>query len=334
VIAAGIPLALAAAGADALGVALMASEARLAPRGREMRLRLLLRLLRRRRWLAGTALTVTQWPLQVTALAFAPITVVQPMLATSQLGLLWLARTKLGEHVGWRERLAALALVGGLVAVVLQAPGHSNTRVPFLRLTLTSATVGGIAIWAFALGRAHRRTGILLVVAAGLSYAWTDFASKLLAQSAAAGRWALAAIWFAAALGVGALAFLEENSAMSERPAISVGPVISALKVPIPVLMAFSAGVEELGSNAGRVGALLSGLGLVAGGAAVLARVPARAELSPGAGGLQVREGDDAASAAGGRQAGEGDDAASAAGGRQAGEGDDAASAAGGRQAR
>jgi drug/metabolite transporter (DMT)-like permease len=283
VLAAGIPFALAAAAADALGVALMASEARLAPRGGEMRVRLLLRLLRRRRWLAGTALTVGQWPLQVTALAFAPITVVQPMLATSQLGLLWLARTKLGEHVGWRERGGALALVGGLVLVVLQAPSHSSAHAPMLRLTITTAIVGGVAVWAFALGRVHPRVGILLVVAAGLSYAWTDFASKLLAQSAAGGRWALAGIWLAAALGVGALAFLEENTAMGERPAISVGPVISALKVPIPVLMAFSAGVEELGSNASRIGTLLTGLGLVAGGAAVLARVPARVQLNAAA---------------------------------------------------
>ena len=77
----GIAVALVAVFANAFAIVLQAAETRRAPLSDAGRPSLLVRLARRPRWLAGTALLVAAWPLQVLALALAPITVVQPLLA-------------------------------------------------------------------------------------------------------------------------------------------------------------------------------------------------------------------------------------------------------------
>src|SRR6516225_9204314 len=109
----GVALALAASVANAFAVVLQAAEARRAPDSDSARPALFVWLARRPRWLAGTSLMVLAWPLQILALAKAPITVVQPMLATSPLVLLVVARLKLRERVGRVEALAAVAIVTG-----------------------------------------------------------------------------------------------------------------------------------------------------------------------------------------------------------------------------
>jgi hypothetical protein len=275
----GMALALAAAAADTFAVVLTASEARRQPRSQGMRPRLLLSLARRPRWLLGTGLMVLEWPLQVAALALAPIAIVQPMLSTSQLGLLWLARTRLRESVGVRELAAVVAIFGGLAIMVAEAPHDTGAHVPALRLGIPIIVVGGIVLGCYGAGRARPRLGTLLVIAAGLSYAWIDFANKLLANALSAQSWLAATLWLLATLVFGALAFLEENSAMQQRAAITVAPVIGAIKEPVPVLMALWAGIESWGSNPARIIGLLIGLALVAGGASKLSRTQAVASL-------------------------------------------------------
>ncbi len=99
-IAAGILLAFCAATASAFAIVLQASGAERTPASESARFALLARLWHRPRWLLGTGLIVLAWPLQVIALALAPITVVQPALASSQLVLLAVARIQLREDVG------------------------------------------------------------------------------------------------------------------------------------------------------------------------------------------------------------------------------------------
>lgn len=59
---------------------------------------------------------------------------------------------------------------------------------------------------------------------------------KLLANELSSGRFALAAVSLVAVLGFGALAFLQENTALQHRPAVTVAPVILSVQVPLPVL--------------------------------------------------------------------------------------------------
>src|SRR4051812_7989973 len=93
------------------GIAIQASEARQVPGEEGLRLALIGSLLRRPRWLAGTALNLLAAPTQIAALFFAPLTVVQPADAAGLLLLLYLGSRVLGERVGPRE----LGAVGAII---------------------------------------------------------------------------------------------------------------------------------------------------------------------------------------------------------------------------
>jgi drug/metabolite transporter (DMT)-like permease len=280
VIAGGILLALAASVANAFAVVLQAAEARQTPLSEGARASLLARLIRRPRWLAGTGLMVLAWPLQIVALALAPITVVQPTLATTQLVLLATARFRLHERIGLMEVAGALMIVAGVAAVVWAAPRHSVRDPGAGRLAVPLLAVGLAALLAYGIGRRRLRAPLIVVIGAGLSYAWVDFVNKLLANDISTGHWVLAILWLAATLGFGALAFLQETTALQRRPAVTVAPVIGAVQDPLPVVMALWAGVETWGSGSRHVAPLVCGLVIVTGGAVILGRSKAVARIS------------------------------------------------------
>jgi drug/metabolite transporter (DMT)-like permease len=277
---AGIVLALAAAVANAFAVVLQASESRQAPLSQAGRFELLFGLARRRRWLAGTGLMVLAWPLQILALTYAPITVVQPTLASGALILLVVARVKLGERVGRPEALGAVAIVVGIGVVIGAAPPRSTDQPGALRLAAPLLVVGAGAVGAFVLGRRRPRRALAMVIGAGLGYAWVDFANKLLSNAISTDRWPQVALWLVATLALGALAFLEENTALQQRPAVTVAPVIGAVQGPLPVVMALWAGVESWGAGTKHLAELALGLAIVTLGAATLGRSQAVARVS------------------------------------------------------
>ena len=288
----GIALALLAAVMYAASVVLQASEARREPDAATMRLSLFARLLRRPRWVAGTVLMAVGGVLQIVALAFVAIAVVQPILATSQLMLVLVARRTLRERVGAAERLGAIAIVAGISAVLASAPHRVSAPVGLLGTAPPLLVVGSVALATFLAGRARPRVRLLFVIGAGLAYAATDYTNNLLADSGASGRWLAAAGWGAVVLAFGTIAFLQETSALQHRPAVTVAPVVNSLQVTLPVLMALAAGVEHLGGSARSVALLLGGLAVTAAGAATLGRSGAVARLTQGVPALGDRRGE------------------------------------------
>lgn len=301
----GAAIAFAAAVANAFALVLQADEIRKSPAEPTARMSLLWRLARRPRWLLGTALLALGWPLQVLALTFAPITVVQPMLATFQLILMVIVHVGRGVALHARQWLAALATVVGVAVIVVAAPHRTVAHPAPGRLAIPLAVVGIAALMAYGAARVRaprsagatespasgrlfssigRRLdqGVLLALGAGLGYAWADFADKLLSNEISVAHWVPALVWLLAIFGFGALAFLEENSALQYRSPVVVAPVIGALQEPLPVLMAVAGGVELWTGGPGRVFVLAVGLALVGGGAVALARSPDVAALAHG----------------------------------------------------
>ena len=231
----------AAVGASCLyntSIALQALEARQVPGEHSLRVSLIGRLLRNRRWLGATALGLLGWPLEIVALLLAPLTVVQPCLASGLILLLWLGVTRLGERPGRREYAAVAAIVAGVAGVAWAAPerttDHADTAAIALALVLVAIPIAAPYLLR---GRAAA-AGTLAVVSAGFGYAWTAIASKLLTDELAAGTLLVAVAWLATAAASEGLALLSEMSALQRRPGTHVAPIMFAVQVLVPVLLA------------------------------------------------------------------------------------------------
>ena len=155
----GLVAAVLAAACYESGYVLQALEAREAPREDTLRPTLLVHLAARRRWLAGTALSLVGAALQVLALARAPVTLVQPVLALGLVALLVLAQTVLGERLSGLELLGAAAVIAGVVALGLASPERSSQVTSVLALVLLLAPVALLSVLPFLL-RARAPLGL------------------------------------------------------------------------------------------------------------------------------------------------------------------------------
>ena len=124
-------------------------------------------------------------------------------------GVAWAAPERTTDHAG----TVAIALALGLVAIPIAAPYAAARAGP-------------------------RRLGLLAVLSAGFGYAWTAIASKLLTDELAAGTLLVAVVWLATAAASEGLALLSEMSALQRRPATHVAPVMFAVQVLVPVILA------------------------------------------------------------------------------------------------
>lgn len=262
-----------------IGVAIQALDARNAPADHRLRPSLIGRLARRPRWLLGTALAVGGWPFHLVALLLAPLSVVQPALASGLLLLLVLGDRMLGERVGPREVIAVLAIVIGVAGMAWAAPGHVSEHAGPERLAPVLGALGLVALAPYLLRSRGAATSIVVPVSAGAAFAWTGIATKLIADFLHDGSWIPLMGWGAATCAVAAIGLTSEMSALQSRPATRVAPVVFVVQVTVPVLLApFLGGESWSGTPLG--GAVLIGfLVAVATGAGLLGSTRAVGEL-------------------------------------------------------
>ena len=271
-LATGILGALGASALYAVGTALQAVEARVAPEAQALRLSLFRRLVKRRRWLAGTALGFTGWALQAFALAHAPLTVVQPLIGTTLVFLLALAVWRLGERIGPGEAVAVLAIAAGAPLLALTAPHHHSTHAGGALLWVTLGPLGLAALSPLALRGAARASSVLVPIGAGLAYSWDGLATKFASDDYLRHAWPALAFWFVAMNAASGLGTLSEMSSLQRRPVAQVAPLIFALTTFVPVALAPAIAREWWSPSAWRDFGLVVSLLLVGGGAFVLAR--------------------------------------------------------------
>jgi drug/metabolite transporter (DMT)-like permease len=261
-----------------LGIAIQALDARAAPAEERLRLALVTRLVRRARWVGGTALTVLGWPLQVVALLWASIVVVQPALAAGLLLLLALSARILGERPRRREWIATLAIVAGIAVLAAAAPGADHHHAHGAPLALALAGLAVLTLVPYALDRLGRGNATATAVGAGVGYATGGITTALAADALHRGAWPEALAWgVATGLGSGS-GLLSEMSALVELPAIHVAPLVFTIQTVVPVVLApWLLGVSL--SDPGQLPAVAAGLTLVMGGSWALARSPALLRL-------------------------------------------------------
>jgi hypothetical protein len=274
----GVLSALAASALFALGMGLQALEARIAPTDRALRLSLFARLLRRRRWLAGTALIMVGWLGQAYALTKAPLTLVQPLLGMTVVFLLFVGTHQLGEVVGPRETFAALAVAGGVPLLALTTPARHVSHSHGARLWVTLVVLAALALLPLGLRGSARSASLLVPAGAGIAYALDSLATKFAADDYTRSVWLAAIGWVALMGGAGLLGTLGEMSALQSRPVTHVGPLVLALTTFVPVALAPLLADEWWPSSPFRVLGLVVGLLATGGGAAALARRGAGAD--------------------------------------------------------
>jgi len=271
VIALGIVAAIGASLLYNASIAFQALEARGVSVEHSLRPSLIGRLVRNRRWLGATALGFAGWPLEIVALLLAPLTVVQPCLASGLILLLWLGATRLGERPGLREWTAVAAIAIGVAGVALTAPDRSTEHAGPGAIALAAILIAIPLLAPYVMRGWAGAFGTLAVVSAGCGYAWTAIASKLLTDELASGTLLLAIGWLATAGLSEALALLSEMSALQRRPATHVAPVMFAVQVLVPVVIAPLIFNESWGSTPLGGAALIASIAIAVAGTTLLA---------------------------------------------------------------
>ena len=130
------------------------------------------------------------------------------------------------------------AIIVGVGGVAWAAPERTTDHADTATIAFALALVAIPIALPYLLHRRGGRIGMIAVVSAGCGYAWTAIASKLLTDELAAGALLVAIGWLATAIASEALALLSEMSALQHRAATHVAPVMFAVQVLVPVLLA------------------------------------------------------------------------------------------------
>ena len=167
--------ALGAACAFGVGVALQHRQAQLTTTG-QTPWRLLAALARRRRWLAGIGLAVAAYGLQALALAFGPLVLVAPIVATDLLFALPLAAVWARKSMRPADWVGCLLAAGGVgIFLASSQPSAGRSDAPAEVWVLAFGLVALISAAALVAGRrSGRRAGTAsLAVAAGTVFGLT-----------------------------------------------------------------------------------------------------------------------------------------------------------------
>jgi drug/metabolite transporter (DMT)-like permease len=279
----GFALAVAAACCYETGYALQALEARRAPAERALKPSLLTHLLSRPLWVGATALSLTGWPLQIAALAHAPLTLVQPTLALGLLLLLVLAVRILGETVGEREIAGVLLIIAAVGLFAWAAPRDPGDVERGAGLVISLAVLIAFTAAPYAIGLAGRRFPLMLLVAsAGAADAMAAFVAKIVAQDLSSGALLAALAWAALVAAVVVVGVVSESTALQRFAATRVAPTVLVIQIVIPVVLAPLVGGESWADTPLGGAVLVGALAMVACGAGLLASSPAVAQLAVG----------------------------------------------------
>jgi drug/metabolite transporter (DMT)-like permease len=187
------------------------------------------RALFRSRWFAiGMLVAVGAWALHVAALALAPLSVVQVVLAGGVVLLAIMAERLFGFEVGRRQWLGLALTACGLVLLCMTLPGGSSTHSSFSVPAMISFEagllgVGGLLIMSPRLGGPAEHHGVMLGAASGLLFGVSDVAIKALTGLVGeAGVAGVISPWLGVAAAASVIAFYASARGLQEGDAVPV----------------------------------------------------------------------------------------------------------------
>jgi drug/metabolite transporter (DMT)-like permease len=280
VFAVGLTAALVASALFNVGIALQGIEARSAPKQLSLSVSLLMRLFRRKRWVLGWVLGVVGIAPQVLAFGDAPFVVVQTLLASGLLILLFIGSRLFDEHVGWVEIAGVSSIVAGVALVAWGVPPHVEAHRSGIAVIAVAAGLAAAGFFPFFVRGTHWDTGMGAIVASGAGFAASNVATKLVADDIGLGHYVNAVVWALAGLVTGIAATITGMTAFQRRRATTVVPVSTAVQTFLPILLE-PFFLREHWTSA-RLGGIPIGVGLLVAlaGTIVVSRTKAVSDLS------------------------------------------------------
>jgi drug/metabolite transporter (DMT)-like permease len=245
-------------------------------------------LFRSKWWTIGYLVAVVAYALHVGALALAPLSLVQSVLAGGLVLLAVIAERFFGFRVGRREWTGVILATVRLVLIAMTGtgpPGQASARyspAAMIAFECLLIGIGAALILSGRIGRFQPRRGVLLGASAGLLFTVAHVAVKALTREVDAG---VGSLLTHPLLGVALLAWLVAFFASARSLQVGEPVAVIALTSIAGNITAIPAGVvvfgDPLGSDAPSIIARLVAFALVI-GAAVLIPAPVRA-ARPGA---------------------------------------------------
>lgn len=238
---------------------------------------LVFRLAKQPAWLLGFSAMIAGFLLQVAALHFGPLALVQPILTVELLFVFgYLATHTRCRGMRWHEWLAAIAMSAG-VSVFLRAasPSLGQPHAPALYWWvggLSAAAVAGAAIAASRGGSVTRRAAFL-GVATGVSWGFVAAVIKELSSHVDGGLGAIFTNWSVYVLfAVGAAVMLLTSHAMAAGPLAASQPGFTLGDPITAILLGAFLFSETLQTSPAALAAEVLGLAVLALGVWVLSR--------------------------------------------------------------
>jgi drug/metabolite transporter (DMT)-like permease len=276
----GLPCGLLASVLFNLGIALQAIEARRTPPEEALHVSLLVRLLRRPRWVGGLLLGGLGVVFEAIAFANAPFIVIEPLLSAGLLVLLIVGIKEMGETPDRWTLFGVLAIIAGTVLIAWGAPSHSEQHRGPVTVVVVMGALLAVSLLPFLVRGSRFDTPMHANLGSACGFAATNVATKLLADDLGGGHYVEAVAWTAFAIFAGATATISGMTALQRRPATTMVPVSSAMQTFLPVAL------EPLFLTENWRSAELEGLLLLAGlvvmviGTVLVARMRAVATLA------------------------------------------------------
>jgi hypothetical protein len=200
-------------------------------RRRALSFELLLDLLKQPLWLAGIAANVASFALQVVALRFGPLALVEPILVCDLIfaGLISAALRKRVDLVMAAGVVACAAGVAGFL--VIARPSAGRQAIGFIEVLPLLAGFAAVLAGCLALARWNRTVRPLaLALACGAAYAVTDFSIKLATAELSGGLADLFTHWPVYAVAViGGVGFVLNQDAFQAGALLA--PVLAIITI-------------------------------------------------------------------------------------------------------
>ena len=237
-------------------------------------------------FLVGLAVAVGAWALHVGALALAPLSSVQAVLAGGLVFLAVLAERYFGFHLGRRQWIGVTVTAIGLAVIALTGGSQAGEtgNYALAALIVVECAVFGVGVALAAVSTHHRireaTEGLLLGAAAGALFGVSDIAIKYLTHAVGGGVLELISPWTLAALAASVIAFYASARGLQLGPAVEVIALTSIAANLTAIVGGILVFREPIGSGPVAIAGRVIAFCLVIAGAALMP-APLRAARQP-----------------------------------------------------